>query len=345
MTPRARTISDEAWQPYRDDKRFLDVLEGTALAWEALLKFCLPSQPHETPHAGRVMAYRRAVLALAQLPIEFENAESRFMRCRWRAGELEPGASREVHCEHPWTKARTKAVIWELGRCAHVREAPRSDVVQSISDVLKARQDTVLLPRQYGHLGVVHEGRGEGILSRYGPAVRDGTLALYDRRTKSNATLDSLASVEDNISRELHLAVARVAGDEPGWDASLRAAVASATGTLSRTAHLGAIPAGLDWSDAIIGWVQSELGPGVPINPVKGYLSIGPPPGRKTKGALFGHATRDRHCLVFRCDDIEGWVADLDDLDAYAHRDGGLAVPAPPGTDLAQLAGALQSWR
>lgn len=108
------------------------------------------------------MAYDRAVLALAQHNIEYEGPGSRFMRSRWRSSDVVPGEDVLRTCEHPWTKMRTKDLVLVAGIVALGRELPPIAFARGVSEILAARQDTVLLPRNYAHLEVVSEQRARG---------------------------------------------------------------------------------------------------------------------------------------------------------------------------------------
>lgn len=223
-----RIPPDGTWRPYANEPAFRSVLDGVAQVWGGLLRLRLAAPGHH----GVSMAYDRAVLALAQLPIEYEGPGSRFMRSRWRSSDVVPGEDVLTTCEHPWTKMRTKDLVLVAGMVALGRELPPEAFARGVSEILAARQDTVLLPRKYAHLEVVSERRGEGLLGRYAPAVRAGKLVLIDRATRDLQPLAApeLERIEEGVTRAVLAGVEVLAGPRGEWSHELARAVAAATG-------------------------------------------------------------------------------------------------------------------
>jgi hypothetical protein len=210
---------DGTWFHYTRDPDFVAALDGTARTWVHLLRMW-----HVEPQgAGLRLAYERAVLALAQLPIEYAGPATRFERCRWRAADVEPGTHERVHCEHPWTKKRTKRVIMEAGIVALRRNVPHEDIVAAIGNILAARQDTVLLPHgRLTQLGVLTEVHHDGFAGRYGNAVATNRLRLIDRLTGDALQPADLVTVEAASRARVRTSVEQLAGDPAAWSPALR---------------------------------------------------------------------------------------------------------------------------
>lgn len=330
---------DSVWTPCNTDPAFIEALDGTASIWVALLKRSFA----EPQRAGLRLAYDRAVLALAQLPIEYAGPETRFNRCRWRAAGVQPGKNPDVHCEHPWTKKRTKTMIWEAAMAALSRGVPDQDIVAAVAALLAARQDTVLLPhKKLTQMGVLSERHHDGLAARYTGAISAGKLELTDRLTGKRLTKDDILEIERISFAQVEASIKALAGDADGWSPELHGSVGSDPGTVSAPKS----PSNNAGVENVYGWLRNRLGPETVFESKKNYMAI-KPAQRKFRGALEGFDGRGTPVLIFRSGDRDRWVNALRSAGWNARAGDGdrLHIRLPPGSTFDTLNEALESWR
>ncbi len=164
------------WTDFRKDSHYREALVGTAKAFVAL---------RAALGGNHTKVYETAVSQLVQAPMEFDGGKRRYLRARWRLAIYEYEDA--PHGEHPWTKKETKALIGRIIDQASAKGIANERLVAAITEILDARQDTVLMTRghQYAKAGFIR-GPGDGFIDRYlgtaPPLVdrRDGRLLSDD---------------------------------------------------------------------------------------------------------------------------------------------------------------------
>jgi hypothetical protein len=207
---RGKKISpDRNWLNHRDQPQYWALLRETARAWLSLLRLrdgqgvCTSQE-----HLARRAVYSRLTTALPQLPIEWMGSESRYNRSRWRLDTVVSGLP--MHCEHPWSKKITRKLIETLYTNSRAED---EELVDSISLILDARQDTVLLPSaNLSSVGVLSEKNHDGLHSRYTPVLAQHKL--IDRMTGAPLTAEELDQIDEQVEYKLQEAFHSCA---PGW--------------------------------------------------------------------------------------------------------------------------------
>jgi hypothetical protein len=162
----------------------------------------------ESGKAAARAAYGRAVGALAQLPMEFEDGGARFDRSLWRHVEVPLGVEKAgLHCEHPWGKHLTHMLLRRAVESGVAAGASESDLIDAVKDILDARQATVTLPtlkvRRYG----VRGGKTDGF-SRYAEAIEAGRIV--HRGTGAKVTLEQMHAEDMRRAAQVDAALNRV---------------------------------------------------------------------------------------------------------------------------------------
>ena len=197
MTIKKRVFSaDGKWQDFRCDD-YYELLKDTALTWVVLLDN-LPSSSE---------AYKRATLLLPQLPIEFGDNDKRFERSRWRHENVVCEQPTTAHCEHPWTKKKTRKLVEDFFVAARENGMQREDIVLGVGEILDSRQDTLLLPTmRTKDWGVINKRKADGLVERYSKIADK----LIDRKTGQRMSTMKLEEIEkersDRISTVFQLA-------------------------------------------------------------------------------------------------------------------------------------------
>ena len=138
-------------------------------------------------------AYKRATSTIPQLPMEVGSNDLRFGRCRWRHEAVPTGTPTHAHCEHPWSKKRTRSLIEAAVKHALARNFEHATVARAVAEVLDARQDTVLMPSDDDEAwGVRSEREGDGLGGRYDQLATQ----LFDRQSGSRLTIDLVTELE-----------------------------------------------------------------------------------------------------------------------------------------------------
>jgi hypothetical protein len=212
MTERLRSFApDGAWRDFRVDA-YAALLHATAYVWVANLAAVRAGSAALAE--GRVArfdaralraAYKRATVAIPQLPMEVGNNDERFERCRWRHEEVPVGTPTRAHCEHPWSKKRTREIVEDAVPAALARGIDPLDVAAAIAEVLDARQDTVLLPSDdEAAWGVRSERDGDGLAGRYA----DVAGRIVDRRTGERLSAARIGAIEAERAERVRRALA-----------------------------------------------------------------------------------------------------------------------------------------
>lgn len=188
--------ADRTWTDFRASPRYRQLLDATAWTWIALLRAADEGQTHPAIGSEALReALDRATAALPQLPMEFDSGDFRFERSRWRSHLIEPERPMQMHCEHPWTKRKTREIVVELYRAG--RSCRIAKLVEAVAIVLDARQDTVLLPSaRLRDLGVIADPRKDGFWPRYRNALETSRLRLIDRLDGSTVEPANLEYLE-----------------------------------------------------------------------------------------------------------------------------------------------------
>ncbi len=211
MTRRLRTLaSDGDWTDFRTD-RYFALLHATAYIWvanlvaaEAANVAILDGRVHNFDRRAIQAAYKRATLAIPQLPMEVGNVDLRFERCRWRHEDVPTGTPTTTHCEHPWSKKRTRKLVEASVRAAMQRGVDTVTIAEAIAVVLDVRQDTVLMPSDDDKKwGIRNEKEADGLAGRY----RDITERLVDRKTGDRLTPQLVAELEAERTQSMRLAL------------------------------------------------------------------------------------------------------------------------------------------
>ena len=187
MTIKKRVFSaDGKWQDFRCDD-YYELLKDTASTWVVLLEN-LPSSSE---------AYKRATLLLPQLPIEFGDNDKRFERSRWRHENVVCGEPTTAHCEHPWTKKKTRKLVEDFFVAARENGMQRKDIVLGVGEILDSRQDTLLLPTmRTKDWGVINKRKADGLVERYSKIADK----LIDRKTGQRMSTMKLEEIEKERS-------------------------------------------------------------------------------------------------------------------------------------------------
>lgn len=188
MSRPIRLSPDGEWTDYRD-----------ALYWETLgaaarLLVILHREAQAQGGRGWEIVRWRAMSDMVQIPQECRGSDLRWERSRWRHRLVDPARPGRPHVEHPWAKARTKALVWEL--ILSSPDAPIDALSWAVAAVLDARMDTALLPAQRdpGQWGVLESGRADGLGERYSVAAGRGDL--IDRASGAPVSPGDLAHIE-----------------------------------------------------------------------------------------------------------------------------------------------------
>lgn len=187
MTIKKRVFSaDGKWQDFRGDD-YYELLKDTAFAWVVLLESLPPSSE----------AYKRTTLLLPQLPIEFGDNDKRFERSRWRHENVVCEQPTTAHCEHPWTKKKTRKLVEDFFVAARENGMQRKDIVLGVEEILDSRQDTLLLPTmRTKDWGVINKRKADGLVERYSKIADK----LIDRKTGQRMNTLKLKEIEKERS-------------------------------------------------------------------------------------------------------------------------------------------------
>ena len=187
MTIKKRVFSaDGKWQDFRCDD-YYELLKDTAFAWVVLLESLPPSSE----------AYKRATLLLPQLPIEFGDNDKRFERSRWRHENVVCEQPTTAHCEHPWTKKKTRKLVEDFFVAARENGMQRKDILLGVGEILDSRQDTLLLPTmRTKDWGVINKRKADGLVERYSKIADK----LIDRKTGQRMSTMKLEEIEKERS-------------------------------------------------------------------------------------------------------------------------------------------------
>lgn len=199
---------DGQWVDYRTDE-YRDVVRATAWMWLSLIESRLFLPKNITSSSG-TEAFKRSTLALTQLPLEYGSSgpTKRFERSRWRAADVSIDSKGTLHCEHPWSKKVTKTLLWDSGSQALSRGMKKEELVEHFSEILDARQDTVLLPHTtITQFGIKTEHVADGLEQRYSNAVRDGKISLIDRLTGTILNLEDIRKIESRVELRVSTAL------------------------------------------------------------------------------------------------------------------------------------------
>lgn len=166
------------WSDFRTEE-YSNLLQATAEVWWQLARHFVSMEES----SARVEAYARATLLLPQLPMEYGDPLLRFERCRWQHAAIPADAIlTKLHCEHPWTKKKTRTYVLRVVTASLSSGVPEREGVAAIREILDARQDTVLMPNtSVKKLGVLTGRSDDGLHVRYAPAIAAETLRLLDR--------------------------------------------------------------------------------------------------------------------------------------------------------------------
>lgn len=191
---------DGEWKEYRLEREYYDALTAVSWMWANLIEMRI-SAPWDkgVSERGVSESYARATLALAQMPMEYgkNGSSKRFDRSRWRDVSVTNPPQDTLHCEHPWSKKETKRILWECGSQALKCGAKKEDLIAPFSGILDARQGTVLLPHsRLSSLGVLSEAKGDGLVPRYGNAIREGKIRLIHRGTGVELTFEDVDKID-----------------------------------------------------------------------------------------------------------------------------------------------------
>lgn len=206
-----RLQPDGNWVDYKTEE-YWDVLRATAWTWLNIIEARLTIPENISPNSA-MEAYRRSTISLAQLPLEYGTAGSpkRFDRCRWRDARVPMVPNDSLHCEHPWSKKLTKEYLWDTGSAALQRGATKDELVEPFSEILDARQDTVLLPHtRVTQFGVLSERAADGLAKRYTPAVLSGGVTLIDRETGMILSVRDIEEIEDIVQKRVSNALKKI---------------------------------------------------------------------------------------------------------------------------------------
>ena len=189
MTIKKRVFSaDGKWQDFRCDD-YYELLKDTASTWVVLLE-SLPSSSE---------AYKRATLLLPQLPIEFGDNDKRFDRSRWRHENVVCEQPTTAHCEHPWTKKKTRKLVEDFFVAARENGMQKKDIVLGVGEILDSRQDTLLLPTmRTKDWGVINKRKADGLVERYSKIADK----LIDRKTGQRMSTMKLEEIEKRKIRQ-----------------------------------------------------------------------------------------------------------------------------------------------
>lgn len=202
---------DGAWSDYRTPE-YYEVLKSTAWAWLSCIEARITA-PGTFSEKAATEAYNRTIITLPQLPLEHGGSgiEKRFDRSRWRDVRVCLAPGTRLHGEHPWSKHVTKRLVWENGSSALKRGVKKEDLVGPLTEILDARQDTVLLPHErVSQYGIVSEMKADGLGGRYVPAIESGSIDLIDRSTGAHVTLDEIREIESRIEERVSAAVEKM---------------------------------------------------------------------------------------------------------------------------------------
>ena len=190
MTIKKRTFAiDGDWQDFRCGE-YYTLLRETADIWLHILeRFSVSSK-----------AYKRATLALPQLPLEFDCPDNRFERSRWRHESVVCGEPTTAHCEHPWTKKGTRQLVENYAISAINKGIQRDSIVSGIATIIDMRQDTILLPSQSTVAWGV--GSGSGLADRYS----DVADKIIDRKTGARLSAQEIRNIESYRSDRISMA-------------------------------------------------------------------------------------------------------------------------------------------
>lgn len=187
MTIKQRVFSaDGEWQDFRCEEYYC-LLRETADMWVHILeRFPTFSE-----------AYKRATLALPQLPMEFGDNNKRFERSRWRHESVVCGEPTTAHCEHPWTKKKTRELVEGFAVAAIENDVQREAIVSGVAEIIDSRQDTLLLPTmRTKDWGVTNERNADGLANRYSKIADK----LIDRKTGQRLNALKLEEIEKERS-------------------------------------------------------------------------------------------------------------------------------------------------
>ena len=187
MTIKKRVFSaDGKWQDFRCDD-YYELLKDTASGWVGLLE--------NFPTSSEF--YKRATLLLPQLPIEFGDNDKRFDRSRWRHENVVCEQPTTAHCEHPWTKKKTRKLVEDFFVAARENGMQKKDIVLGVGEILDSRQDTLLLPTmRTKDWGVINERNADGLANRYSKIADK----LIDRKTGQRMSTMKLEEIEKERS-------------------------------------------------------------------------------------------------------------------------------------------------
>jgi hypothetical protein len=183
-----RLSPDGAWTDFRDGL-YWETLESAAR-----LLVILHREGGDSPSRGWELVRWRAMTDMIQLPQESRGSDLRWERSRWRHRLVDPSSPGRPHVEHPWAKARTKALVGEL--ILSFPHAGISELTWAVAAIMDARMDTALLPSQQSleSWGVLESGRVDGLLARYSSAAALGDM--IDRATGAPISPSDLISIE-----------------------------------------------------------------------------------------------------------------------------------------------------
>jgi len=187
MTIKKRVFSaDGKWQDFRCDD-YYELLKDTASGWVGLLE--------NFPTSSEF--YKRATLLLPQLPIEFGDNDKRFERSRWRHENVVCGEPITAHCEHPWTKKKTRELVEGFAIAAIENGVQREAIVSGVAEIIDSRQDTLLLPTmRTKDWGVISKRNVDGLVNRYSKIADK----LIDRKTGQRLNALKLEEIEKERS-------------------------------------------------------------------------------------------------------------------------------------------------
>ena len=206
-----KLLSDSDWIDYRTDE-YYDVLRSTTWIWLCLVESCL-NRPSNVTETAVTEAYKRAIIALVQGPAEYghRGPSKRFDRCRWRSSEVTMTPAKNPHCEHPWSKKITKSLLWDHCSAALLRGVKKEDLIVPASEILDARQDTVLLSNmKTSNYGVLSERAADGLLGRYSSAVEKSAIVLHDRKTGGILTVEDIKVIESDVQQKVAVGVEKL---------------------------------------------------------------------------------------------------------------------------------------
>lgn len=202
---------DGEWREYRLEREYYDALTAVAWMWANLIEMRITAPRDKgVSETGSAEAYARATLALAQMPMEYgkNGSAKRFDRSRWRDVSVTDPPQDTLHCEHPWSKKETKRILWEHGSEALKRGVRKEDLIAPFSGILDARQGTILLPHsRLSSLGILSESKGDGLVPRYGGAIREGRIRLIHRGNGVELGLDDVVKIDEAASEAVQSAV------------------------------------------------------------------------------------------------------------------------------------------